>query len=122
MNTFVFQPGMTWRKLGFALHSNSLEYRKVLENNPIWDISKLPPPGTVLRGSLNGSPSAGASQQPSVYTQLGSDSFLEFFPFDSQIEYYAALVRYSPSSLRKVERINGLTSDSSPALTGRQVG
>ena len=122
MNTFVFQPGMTWRKLGFALHSNSLEYRKVLENNPIWDISKLPPPGTVLRGSLNGSPSAGASQQPSVYTQSGLDPSLDYFPFESQTEYYGSLVRYSPSSLRKVERINGLTSDSFSALTGIQVG
>lgn len=113
MNTFVFQPGMTWRKLGFALYSNSLEYRRVLDDNPSWSVTELPPPGTVLRGSINADSAPGASQMPSVFTDSAVNSSADYFPYETPKEYYSALLRYTPSNLRKVDRINGLASDSS---------
>lgn len=120
MKTFVFQPGMTWRKIGYALYSNSLSYREVLEQNPVWDVTQIPPPGTVLRGSQGGSFLSGASQQPSIYSLQGASQSNNFSPFDSSKEYYEALAQYSSSALRKIQFINGLTSDSKPARTGVQ--
>lgn len=111
MNTFVFQPGMTWRKLGFAFYSDSLSYRRVLDQNPAWNVMELPPPGTVLRGSMSSSSFGGASQQPSVFSQGTGANSLNFFPFNNSLDYYTALSRYSPSSLKSVERVNGYTSD-----------
>jgi hypothetical protein len=120
MNLFTFQPGMTWRKLGFAFSSDSLAYRKVLDQNPIWNVMELPPPGTVLKGSLQASPSAGATQQPSVFSQGTGPTSLEFYPFDNSLDFYTALSRYSPNSLQNVERVNGYTSDDNIVFVGFQ--
>lgn len=119
MGTFVFQPGMTWRKAGFALYSNSLSYREVLEQNPAWSVTQLPPPGTVLKGSSSTS-ARGASQQPSVYSLQSVNNSNDYYPFQSEKDYYKALSLYSSSSLKSVERVNGLTSDSRAAITGIQ--
>ena len=118
MNTFVFQPGMTWRKLGFALYSDSLAYRRVLEENPAYGVTRNPAPGTVLRKSSPTVPVAGASQQPSIYSQPSGQATPSYFPFDSQNEYYSSLFRYSSLSLREVDRNNGWTNDSYPVVSG----
>lgn len=120
MNTFVFQPGMTWRKIGFALYSNSLAYRDVLENNPVWSVTETPPPGTALRGSSSARMAGGATQQPSIYSIPSTTNYEDYYPFADSTEYFAALAKYSPSSLRKIDRINGLTSDNVAALSGIQ--
>lgn len=118
MNTFVFQPGMTWRKLGFAMYSDSLAYREVLDNNPAWDVTQVPSPGTVLYGSTSQSSAGGASQQPSVFSQPEGQASIDYYPYSSQNAYYTALCRYTPPVLKKVERLNGWTSDSYLAITG----
>lgn len=118
MGTFVFQPGMTWRKVGYALYSNSLSYREVLEANPAWNVTQVPPPGTVLRGSTGSNASYGASQLPSIYSVQNSAGLGDYSPFSSSEEYHKSLSRYSPSSLRNMERVNGLSSDSRAVLSG----
>ena len=120
MNTFVFQPGMTWRKLGFALYSDSLAYREVLNQNPAWDVTQLPAPGTVLRKSSSSVSGAGASQQPSVFSQALGQASLSYFPFTSQKEYYASLFKYSSLCLKEVDRNNGWANDSYSLVTGIQ--
>lgn len=117
MRTFPFPPGMDWGKLGFTLYSNSLSYREVLEQNPQWSVTELPPIGAVLQfsgqsqaGRLSGSPmSFGA---PSVST---TDAV---YPFDTVESYLSAVNLYSPSALKSVEKTNGLSMVSTSAITG----
>jgi hypothetical protein len=120
MNTLVFQPGMTWRKLAYALSSTSLAYRQILDENPIWNVMESPPPGVVLRVPSLSDNSGGASQQPSVYSQPSGQASPNYYPFTSEDEYFISLFKYSSSALRRVERINGPTNDSTSAFTGRQ--
>jgi len=114
MNTLVFQPGMTWRKLGYGLYSDSMAYREVLDQNPKWSVTELPPVGTVLSSQTTPSLS-GISQQSSVFGRPTGLSSLEYYPFESEGSYYSALSRYSRNSLAEVERLNGWTMDSSAA-------
>jgi hypothetical protein len=111
---------MTWRKLGFAIYSDSLAYREVLNQNPAWDVTELPAPGTVLRKSPSSASGAGASQQPSIFSQVAGQASLSYYPFTSQNEYYASLFKYTSLSLKEVDRNNGWTSDSYPVVTGIQ--
>lgn len=119
MRTFPFPPGMDWGKLGFTLYSNSLSYREVLEQNPQWTVTELPPIGAVLKVSaptqtarLLGSPlSFGA---PSALTTNA------IYPFDTVDDYLSSLNQYSSASLKSVEKTNGLTMVSTPAITGIQ--
>ena len=45
----TFQQQDTWRKLGYLYFTNSLDYRTVLEENPQWKVTELPPIGAQLR-------------------------------------------------------------------------
>jgi len=47
--SFPFQQQFTWRKLGFLYFTNSLSYREVLEENPQWKVTELPPVGAQIR-------------------------------------------------------------------------
>jgi hypothetical protein len=116
MNTFVFQPGLTWRKAGYAMMSNSLAYRDVIEANPIWDITSSPPPGSVLyrpesqyKGQTMETGLMGSTQNPESY-----------YPFDSAEEYSKSFYRYNMQSLLDVERYNGWSLTSTPVLSGLQ--
>lgn len=112
MNTFVFQPGATWRKVAFTLLSDSCAYREVMDANPAWDITKIPAPGSVLnRPNSSGSPSATLTQTDiTTNTNIsGIQQNSDFFPFDSENEYLASLARYSSSSLLSPNRYNGFT-------------
>jgi hypothetical protein len=119
MRTFPFPAGMDWGKLGFTLYSNSLSYRNVLEQNPQWSVTELPPIGAILKvddavesGRLQGSPlSFGLASELTLNT---------VYPFDNATEFLNSLARYSPASLSDVEAVNGLTMVSTPAITGLQ--
>lgn len=122
MANLVFQSGSTWRKLGFALYSDSLSYREVLENNPIWSVVKNPPIGTALNPGDNYTvdPTVGLSQQSPILSRSPSSSTLDYYPFTSQEDYAKSLSRYNKIALKQVGKNNGLTMDSEQALTGKE--
>lgn len=119
MKTIPWQPGFTWRKLGYLTSSNSLNYRDVINQNPSWNVTLEPPIGAVIR--LDGNSSLGGLQ--GLPTSVGSISPVTaryIYPYDSVPEYTEALVRYAPSTLMNVDRFNGWSMDSIPAATGIQ--
>lgn len=122
MSNLVFQSGSTWRKLGFALYSNSLSYREVLENNPAWSVFSNPPEGTVLSsGPSSGSLlTAGLSQNSPMVSQPLSVYSEDYYPFTTPEDYVVSLSRYAPNHLKNVERLNGWISNSITADTGVQ--
>lgn len=115
-NTFTFQPGFTWRKVGFLLYSDSLAYRDVIEANPGWDISSSPPVGSTLNRPT--SPSIpGLTLPPAVSSGYSEANPETFFPFESREEYIKAVARYSPSALLDVEVVNGYSATSDRVLS-----
>ncbi len=111
---------MTWRKLGYGFHSDSLAYREVLNYNPKWSVVELPPPGTVLQEGAD-TAGSGASQQSPIFGRSSGQTSLDFYPFSSEAEYFLSLSSYNRSALREVSRLNGWSLDSSEVVTG-QVG
>lgn len=119
MKTIPWQPGFTWRKLGFLSYSNSLSYRDVLENNPDWDVVTEPPIGAVIRYDAP-VPNSGLLGTNITFTPTSSEVDQNFYPFDTMDNYILSLARYSPSTLLAVDRFNGWSSDCEQALTGNQ--
>lgn len=118
MNTVPWQPGFTWRKLGFVTNSNSLAYRDVLSYNPGWDVITEPPIGAVIRLASTGSAGGTEGIPTSVSSSVQLSSAV--YPFESVSAYVRALSKYSPSSMMNVDRFNGWSMDSLPAVTGIQ--
>ena len=123
--SFPFQPQHTFRKLGFLYFTDSLEYRTVLEQNPQWKVTELPPIGAQLRIS----PANGTSGTPGGLTQgsfiFGIDAqpaSNQIFPYTTQEEYTTALNRYTLQGVIDREALNGITFDSTQAITGSQNG
>ena len=121
--SFPFQQQHTWRKLGYLYFTDSLDYRQVLEENPQWKVTELPPLGAQIRLS----PANGTTGTPSSLTQgafiFGDTSqaqTLDIFPFDTQEEYDTALSRYTLQGVVDREAINGITFDSTQAISGVQ--
>lgn len=112
MATLSFQADSTWRKLGFALYSDSLAYRKILEDNPQWSVMQSPPVGASLRSLSGAASSIGLSQQSPIVSAGAEGSSLAYYPFESKEDYLKSLVKYNPSSLRDVERLNGWSQNS----------
>ena len=112
MKTIAFQPGHTWRKLGFALYSDSLAYREVLEDNPQWEVLTHPPLGAAIKSRRSPGSSVGLSQQSLTITPIQNSSSDVYFPFESELDYLTATFKYSPSALRDVERNNGWSANS----------
>jgi hypothetical protein len=120
-----FQPQDTWRKLGYLYFTNSLDYREVLEQNPQWKVTELPPIGAQLRIS----PSADTSGTPGGLTQgsfifglPSGETAANIFPYETEQDYTAALNRYTLQGVIDREELNGITFDSTQALTGDQDG
>lgn len=120
-----FQQQFTWRKLGYLYFTDSLDYRQVLEQNPQWKVTELPPLGAQLRISAAagtaGTP-GGLSQGSFVFgTPTGQEqAFL--YPYETEEAYDAALNRYTLQGVLDREEINGITFDSTQAITGQQNG
>lgn len=120
MNTFVFQPGLTWRKAGYAFFLNSTSYREVLNANPVWDITSSPPPGSILFQPSGSTPGGLSQLTPTTGVTYTTDVSSPYYPYATQEAYVEALARYTPSALMNTERYNGWSSTSTPVVTGVQ--
>lgn len=120
-----FQQTFTWRKLGYLYFTNSLDYRTVLEENPQWKVTELPPLGAQLRLSpaagTTGTP-GGLSQGSFVFGLPTNQQRLDIYPYETAEAYNIALNRYTLQGVVDRESINGITFDSSQAITGQQNG
>lgn len=120
-----FQPQHTFRKLGYLYFTNSLDYREVLEQNPQWKVTELPPVGAQIRLSASANTSGtpgGLSQGSFVFGLPTGQEQAELFPYDTEESYNAALDRYTLQGVIDREEINGITFDSAQAITGQQDG
>jgi hypothetical protein len=120
-----FQPQFTWRKLGYLYYTNSLDYREVLEQNPQWKVTELPPIGAQLRisSSANTSGTPGGLTQGSFIFGLPSgQNSADIFPYETKESYTTALNRYTLQGVVDRESLNGITFDSIQAITGQQDG
>jgi hypothetical protein len=118
-----WQPQFTWRKLGYLAYTNSTDYREVLNQNPQWSVWELPPEGAQLRlsqiGNTTGTP--GGLTQGSFITGLPVGDFSDaIFPFETVEAYNESLYRYTLQGVVDRESINGITFDSTQAITGIQ--
>lgn len=119
MISLPFQPQFTWRKLGYLFFTDSLKYKDVLEENPEWDVTQLPPIGAQLR--LPSPSVAGGLEQASLVFGVDSGNTAdEIFPFDTTTEYLDAVSRYSLTQVNQRDRVNGYTMESDAAITGIQ--
>lgn len=120
-----FQQQFTWRKLGYLYFTNSLDYRQVLEQNPQWKVTELPPVGAQLRlSAANGTTGTpgGLSQGSFVFGLPTGEQQNVIFPYETEESYNIALNRYTLQGVIDREELNGITFDSTQAITGQQDG
>ena len=115
-----FEQQFSWRKLGYLYFTDSLSYREVLEQNPQWKVTELPPIGAqLLISGANGF--AGTLTQGSFIFGLPSGEQADaIFPYDTESEYVNALDKYTVQGVVERDTINGITMDSEQAITGIQ--
>jgi hypothetical protein len=116
-----FQQQFTWRKLGYLFFQDSLSYREVLDQNPQWGVTKLPPIGAQL--TIQGTNGGGGMTQGTYIAGLPNGiSSDTIFPYDTESEYVDALNRYTLQGVVEREKVNGVCIDSVQAITGIQYG
>lgn len=115
-----FEQQFTWRKLGYLFFEDSLSYREVLEQNPQWEVTKLPPVGAQLRISGRNGSIGTLNQGNFVFGLPLEDQEDLIFPFITQQEYTNALNRYTLQGVVEREKLNGYDLDSEVAITGVQ--
>ena len=115
-----FQPQYTWRKLWYTFFTDSLKYREVLNENPQWNVTELPPVGAQLRISSPSSQTGGLIGSSFMFGLASGNASEVIEPYNSISEYTVALGRYSVGTLQNREAINGYTSDSFAAYSGIQ--
>jgi hypothetical protein len=116
-----FQQQFTFRKLGYLYYTNSLSYREVLEENPQWKVTELPPIGAQIRVGANGKSGGvpgGLSQGSFIFGLPSGQQRDAIFPFETEEDYTKALDRYTVQGVVDREKLNGLSLDSSSAVTG----
>jgi hypothetical protein len=120
-----FQQQSTWRKLGYLYFTNSLDYRQVLEENPQWKVTELPPLGAQLRispaANTSGTP-GGLTQGSFIFGLPSGQAAANVFPYDTEESYITSLNRYTLQGVIDREELNGITFDSTQAITGKQGG
>ena len=117
-----FQQQFTWRKLGYLYFEDSLSYREVLEQNPQWSVTELPPIGAQLLISGQNGTSGTLSQGNFIFGLPNASVYDNIFPYDSEASYTTALNRYTLQGVVERDSINGITLDSAQAITGSQNG
>ena len=117
-----FQQQFTWRKLGYLYFEDSLSYRKVLEQNPQWTVTELPPLGAELLIKGQNGTAGTLSQGNFIFGSPNAAVYDSVFPYDTEESYTAALDRYTLQGVVERGAINGVTLDSPQAITGSQNG
>lgn len=115
-----FQQQFTFRKLGYLFFEDSLSYREVLEQNPQWSVTKLPPVGAQIRIQGSGGTVGTLNQGSFIFGLPLGGTEDQIFPFNTQAEYTTALSRYTLQGVVEREKLNGITFDSEQAFTGKQ--
>ena len=123
--SFPYQQQFTWRKLGYLFFSDSLSYREVLEQNPQWKVTELPPVGAQLRVSSSSSTAGtpgGLTQGSFIFGLSAGQESANIYPYDTERDYTTALNHYTLQGVIDREKLNGITFDSTQAITGNQRG
>jgi hypothetical protein len=122
--SFPFQQQHTWRKLGYLYFSDSLSYREVLEENPQWKVTELPPLGAQIR--LTSTPTrqtpGGLSQGDFLFGLPTVEQAASIYPYETEELYDISLNKYTLQGVLDREELNGITFDSVQAITGQQNG
>ena len=120
--SFPFQQQHTWRKLGYLYFTDSLGYREVLEENPQWKVTELPPIGAQIRLSSTATRETpgGLTQGSFIFGLPTGQQAATIFPFDTEEAYKIALDRYTLQGVLNRETLNGITQDSVQVITGNQ--
>jgi len=116
-----FQQQFTFRKLGYLYYTDSLSYREVLEQNPQWKVTELPPIGAQIRIGANGKSGGvpgGLTQGSFIFGLPSGQQRNAIFPFDTEEEYTKALNRYTVQGVVDRDKLNGLSLDSTASVTG----
>jgi hypothetical protein len=118
--SITWNPGDTWRKLGYLNYTNSLDYRAVIEQNPQWKVTEEPPVGTVLILGVNDARLPASTNSSLFFVDTEDESVQEaIFPFAYPQQYEAQAAKYSLYSLINYNELNGYTADTSVAATGK---
>ena len=120
MITIPFQQQFTFRKLGYLYYTNSLDYRTVLEQNPQWTVTELPPLGATLTLPNVKNTTGGLVQSSFVFGLPQNTAADDIYPFNTQDDYAKALVKYTVAGVQNRVALNGLTLDSDQAVYGFQ--
>jgi hypothetical protein len=123
MITVVFQPQFNWRRLGYLFYTDSMKYRDVLNSNPQWNVTELPPLGAQLGIETDVSATNGGLLQTSfIFGLTAGNEEDEIYPYNTKTEYADAAERYTMYSVLFQDSLNGYSSDSIAAVTGKQFG
>lgn len=123
MITVVFQPQFNWRRLGYLFYTDSMKYRDVLNSNPQWNVTELPPLGAQLGIETDVSATNGGLLQTSfIFGLTAGNEEDEIYPYNTKTEYADAVGRYTMYSVLFQDSLNGYSSDSTAAVTGKQFG
>jgi hypothetical protein len=119
--TVTWNPGDTWRKLGYYYYTDSLDYRTVLEQNPQWNVITEPPTGAVLILNVDNTRTAGTTTNSGFFPQV-QDGYIDqfIFPFESQTDYDAQASKYNLYGILNYNECNGYTQDTPQAAGGSQ--
>lgn len=119
--SITWNPGDTWRKLGYFYYTNSLDFRSVIEQNPQWSVTEEPPVGVVLSLDVNSQRVLSSTNNDGFFVDTENAGVLErIFPFESLEEYEAQASKYNLYSLVNYNEVNGYTMDTPEALTGNR--
>jgi hypothetical protein len=123
MITVVFQPQFNWRRLGYLFYTDSMKYRDVLNSNPQWNVTELPPLGAQLGIETGVNATNGGLLQTSfIFGLTAGNEEDEIYPYNTKTEYADAAERYTMYSVLFQDSLNGYSSDSIAAVTGKQFG
>lgn len=117
--SITWNPGDTWRKLGYYYYTDSLKFRAVIEQNPQWSVIEEPPVGAVLSLEVDSARNISTTNNSGFFS-LETDEFAQeaIFPFEFQEQYDSQIKKYSIYSLINYNELNGYTQDTEQAATG----
>jgi hypothetical protein len=119
--SITWNPGDTWRKLGYFYYTNSLDFRSVIEQNPQWSVMEEPPEGAVLSLDVTASRLRASTNNAGFFVNTENAGILEkIFPFVSLAAYEAQAEKYNLYGLINYNEVNGYTQDTVEALTGNR--